>query len=265
MARLDGIIDISHHQSGTVDFAGLRQLGIVAVIHKATQGTHFINSQYATRRKAAESAGLLWGAYHFGEEDSKGADQAAFFLSKIGEPTGTFVCLDFETYFRKHDPVTPHTMSLADAHDFVDTVHERLGRVPFFYSGATIRNVLGKNVDQKLATCPLWAAGYVSEQNLKFRPPGPTGHSGNTLTENPTTTPIQSLGTAPGIEASSMEQNRAYAPSGPARLKLRAFKQGQDGSQISPIVLQCRIRCSVFGHACGGNHPTGPLCRAGNA
>ena len=169
MARLDGIIDISHHQSGTVDFAGLRQLGIVAVIHKATQGTHFIDSQYATRRKAAESAGLLWGAYHFGEEDSKGADQAAFFLSKIGEPTGTFVCLDFETYFRKHDPVTPHTMSLADAHDFVDTVHERLGRVPFFYSGATIRNVLGKNVDQKLATCPLWAAGYVSEQNLKIQ------------------------------------------------------------------------------------------------
>ena len=40
--------------------------GIVGVIHKATQGTTYVDETYASRRVEALACGLLWGAYHFG-------------------------------------------------------------------------------------------------------------------------------------------------------------------------------------------------------
>src|SRR5438105_875983 len=106
MAYLDTIIDLSHWEPGAIDFAKLKVAGFTAVIHKATNGTGPLDAFYASRRKAAEKAGLLWGAYHFGTQGAAGADQANNFFKLVGNCDGIFACLDFETYQPRHDPKT---------------------------------------------------------------------------------------------------------------------------------------------------------------
>src|SRR5215467_9680166 len=79
-AGLDAVIDISHNVTVS-DFQSVRRSNILAVIHKATEGGDWLDPSYAIRRRQAESAGLLWGAYHFGTRQYSGADQASAFLS----------------------------------------------------------------------------------------------------------------------------------------------------------------------------------------
>jgi lysozyme len=65
VAGLDAVIDLSHNVK-VDDFAAVRRSNILAVVHKATEGGDWIDPSYAGRRRQAEAAGLLWGAYHFG-------------------------------------------------------------------------------------------------------------------------------------------------------------------------------------------------------
>jgi lysozyme len=60
---IDTIIDIYHQNS--VDFGRVQAAGIVAIIHKATEGSRYKDSEYQNRRAAAKNREFLWGAYHF--------------------------------------------------------------------------------------------------------------------------------------------------------------------------------------------------------
>ncbi len=172
MSRLDNIVDISHHQDQEIDFVKLKQAGIIAVIHKATQGNHFKDKPYPKRRQDAEKAGLLWGAYHFAEnqaDSGNGAAQAKYFLDYVGDPEGVFISLDYESYHHTNSPEVSLNMSIADAEMFVDAVSQKVGRLPFFYSGNTIRKILGNRKNAKLGACKLWVAGYVAESRLTIQ------------------------------------------------------------------------------------------------
>jgi lysozyme len=168
MAHLDGIIDLSHHQERTIDFQKAKADGIVAVIHKATEGNYQHDAYYLARRDAAKAAGLLWGAYHFGAQGISGSEQAKYFLGFAGNLAGDFACLDFETYQKRHDPKV-YCMSLTAAKDFIAAVSDKLGRKPYFYSGNTIRDVLKSAKDADLGACKLWLAGYVPENRLRVQ------------------------------------------------------------------------------------------------
>src|SRR5262249_31221379 len=58
---LDAVIDISHNVRVS-DFRVVRSSGILAVIHKTSEGGDWFDPSYAPRRREAEQAGLLWGA-----------------------------------------------------------------------------------------------------------------------------------------------------------------------------------------------------------
>jgi GH25 family lysozyme M1 (1,4-beta-N-acetylmuramidase) len=172
MARIDQVVDISHHQGNPIDFTRLKEAGILGVIHKASQGAHYKDPFYSQRRRAAESAGLLWGAYHFSEDradSGDGAAQARYFLDYVGDANGVFLSLDYESYHHQDTPEVHHNMSIVDAELFVDTIAQKIGRLPFFYSGSTIRDMLGNKKNDKLGACKLWAAGYVIESRLKIQ------------------------------------------------------------------------------------------------
>jgi lysozyme len=169
MSRIDKIVDISHHQEKPIDFGKLKDVGITAVIHKATQGTHFKDSKYVQRRKDAEQHGILWGAYHFSEDETDGGKQARYFLDFIGDINGIFLSLDYETYHHRNKPEVYHNMTIMEAENFVDEISQRIGRLPFFYSGNTIKKMLGARKSTKLGMCKLWVAGYVSESRLKIQ------------------------------------------------------------------------------------------------
>jgi lysozyme len=149
---IDTIIDIFH--GDTIDLAQAQQRdGIIAVIHKATQGAHFSDQSYTSRKKIAKDIGLLWGAYHFGTADRVEAQVDAF-LSTADVDKEVLVALDFE-----EDPHGPG-MTIDQARDFVELVKEKIGRFPVMYGANRLRESLGSVVDPLLKNCPSWYARF---------------------------------------------------------------------------------------------------------
>jgi lysozyme len=155
MALLNVIVDLSHHNTIT-SFDDARAAGVLGVIHKATEGTAFVDAMYQDRKARAKAAGLLWGAYHFGTQGNAAA-QVTHFLETANPAAGDLLVLDFEPNPREG------TMTLADAELFVTTLQQQTGRAPVLYSGQSFLTAeLGGNTTTPLAACPLWIARYSS-------------------------------------------------------------------------------------------------------
>lgn len=152
MPTTNAVIDISHHNNN-VDLVKAKQAGILGVVQKASQGLTNVDPTYAANRAKAREAGLLWGAYHFGD-GSDGVSQAENFLHVVGNDPGTLLVLDFES-----NPAGP-TMTLEEARAFVTHVQQVTGRFPGFYSGHDIKDALGTTNDPVLSKCWFWLAQY---------------------------------------------------------------------------------------------------------
>ncbi|MFC3694843.1 glycoside hydrolase family 25 protein [Chenggangzhangella methanolivorans] len=148
----DGVIDLSHHNH-VADWTAVRRAGIVAVIHKATEGATFRDPRFRERREAARAAGLLWGSYHY----SSGVEVAAQvenYLAYADPQPDELVCLDWEESTAGAD------MSLAQAEEFVALVEARIGRPPVVYGGRHLRETLAGVEASPLARCRLWYARF---------------------------------------------------------------------------------------------------------
>ena len=163
---LDAVIDISSNVTVT-DFAAVRRSGILAVIHKVSEGGDWFDPAYAQRRHQAESAGLLWGAYHFGTGQYSGVQQANAFLRAAQPGATTLMALDVEVNDRR----PANSMRLAQAEQFVQTVQQATGRLPMVYThprwangekmgrgGRTLGGVIAPG--SLLSRCDLWLADY---------------------------------------------------------------------------------------------------------
>ena len=145
------VIDLSHHNADP-DFARVRASGVVGVIHKATQGTGYADPTYPARKAAALQAGLLWGAYHFGDGSDVDA-QVANFL-KATQPDGhVLLVLDFEGNQN-------NSMSLDQAKQFLNAVEQRTGRRPVLYTGGYFNQCTGNRPDPAMAQYRVWWAQY---------------------------------------------------------------------------------------------------------
>lgn len=137
------------------------QGGIVAGIHKATEGRTFTDRGYSFARAAMRLAGLLAGAYHFGRPGDVAA-QVDNFLKVVGDDPEVLLALDLEGALDK-----PTTMSTAEAAQFVDLVHQHTGRWPLLYAGKSkLKERMGlATADERavLANCALWLAKYGDE------------------------------------------------------------------------------------------------------
>jgi lysozyme len=154
------VVDLSHHNP-TPNFAAARAAGRVGVIHKATQGTSFIDSRYAVRKYAALAAGLLWGAYHFGTGSDPVA-QVDHFIDTV-QPDGNFlVALDFER--NGQDPT--NSMQLSQAKTFLADFQQKAGLRLTFYSGQYVFDTVGDHPDRDLAKHRIWWARYLAVPNL---------------------------------------------------------------------------------------------------
>jgi lysozyme len=148
----DAIIDLSHFNPNP-NFALATITGVRGVIHKATQGVTFVDPAYAQHHNAAASAGLYWGAYHFGD-GTDGFAQANFFLERIGPAHPAVLALDFE-----QNPGGP-SMTLDRARAFVTQIQAVTGRWPGLYGGAYLKQMLGDAKDPVLGNCWFWLAQY---------------------------------------------------------------------------------------------------------
>ncbi len=99
----NSVVNLSHYDLMRVDFERMKSEGVVGVIHEATYPRFDRDSYYGSRQVAATRAGLLWGAYHFGDATDP-VRQADHFLGTVASqvdggssrPEGVLLVLDFE-------------------------------------------------------------------------------------------------------------------------------------------------------------------------
>ena len=132
----NSVVNLSHYDLMRVDFERMKSEGIVGVIHEATYPRFDRDSYYGSRQDAATRAGLLWGAYHFGDATDP-VRQADHFLTMVvsqwhGQdlrPDGVLLVLDFE----KNDHYPGGTMRVDQAVTFVERIRQRTGKYPGVY------------------------------------------------------------------------------------------------------------------------------------
>ena len=157
-ALTTGIVDL-HFADGVYDLAAFKAAGGVAVIHKATEGGDFDDKGDTSAMQRCKAAGLLQGLYHFGN-GRPGRLQAENFLSKHAEWPHALPVLDIESNARS----TMGTMTVGAAVEFIQTVVEKIGRHPVFYTyDSFLRGLMARaSAEQRrvIGLCPLWIAKY---------------------------------------------------------------------------------------------------------
>ena len=149
---INTIIDIYH--GNNIDLEQCFRGGIVAIIHKATQGATMRDSRYHQRRQRAKEIGFLWGAYHFSTGGPVSA-QVDNFLTHARPEDDELISLDWE-------PSDGPDMTLDQARHFVQMIKDETGRWPVIYGGHLLRESIGHNPDPILRNCPLWYARYAN-------------------------------------------------------------------------------------------------------
>ena len=151
---IDTIVDMNH--AGQPDFAAMAAAGILAVIHKASEGATFKDPEYPARRVAAKDQGLLWGSYHYVSGVSV-TDQLDNYVTYAAPADDEVICIDYERSTSGPD------MSLAQLERLVTLLAQRMGRPPVIYGGDLLRQALGLGPSAILGHCPLWYARYGPE------------------------------------------------------------------------------------------------------
>jgi lysozyme len=172
----NSVVNMSHYDLMRPDFVAMAKEGIVGVIHEATFPRRQRDARYDERQQAALDAGLLWGAYHFGDATNP-IGQADHFMNSVasarplirrdesGKRHGVLLVLDFE----KNGHYPGGTMSVAQAVAFVERIKERTGKYPGLYcSEYRLRQMLygpgASSVHRQILTnCWLWIANYHAE------------------------------------------------------------------------------------------------------
>ncbi len=167
----NNVLSLSHYDENLVSFEAMRRAGIDGVIHEAVYPPSTVDEKYVARQNAAVKAGVLWGAYCFGN-NTDGKRQADVFLSAVsaawarasGPSKGAGVLLVLDAERNTHYP--GGSMTIREVARFVDRVQERTGRYPGIYSNENWIKTLfhGPTVDAEadrmLTKCWLWIANY---------------------------------------------------------------------------------------------------------
>ncbi|RAK65944.1 glycoside hydrolase family 25 protein [Hymenobacter edaphi] len=151
---LNAVVDVSHWQDN-INFNTVAAQGIVGMFHKATQDTQSVDARYSSRKPLAQSVGLLWGAYHFGT-NADGVAQAKHFLAVTAPAATDLLVLDFED----NSSGSGGCMTVKQAEDFVQYVHQQTGRYPGLYSTDSYLTQLQADKSAILTQCWLWVARY---------------------------------------------------------------------------------------------------------
>src|SRR5438105_13642237 len=79
----NSVVNMSHYDMVRADFVAMKSEGVVGIIHEASFPRLQRDWRYPERQVSAMQAGLLWGAYHFGDGTNP-ISQADHFLAVVG-------------------------------------------------------------------------------------------------------------------------------------------------------------------------------------
>lgn len=182
-------IDISHWQ-GFPDFKKVRAAGVIAMIHKCTEGTGYTDPNRRKNCSNAIKAGIKVATYHWLKPGNNAADQMEYYLDQLDPVPGERVVIDYEENGCTLDQLKAAVQYLKDdPRDLNVTV----------YSGHLLKEQLGSRRDAFLAdNTDLWLAQYTSGT-----PSWPSGtYPQWTLWQ------YSETGTLDGIEDSKVDLNR---------------------------------------------------------
>lgn len=153
------VVDVSFNV-GAIDFRKLRDGGVVGVVHRASLGIANNDKNYAPRRKEAEAAGLLWGAYHV----ATGANvttQFNHFLKAAAPDAKTMLALEI------NEALIGNAISLRQVREFLQQIEAELGRAAVVCGGRYLKELLLDRNDSYLGAHRLWWVQYASEVSLQ--------------------------------------------------------------------------------------------------
>lgn len=149
-------IDVSDFQEN-VNWRAVANDGISFAFIKATEGTTFVASSFATNWAGAKAAGLLRGAYHFFRPQSDAQAQAQHFLKIVKMQPGDLpAVLDIEST----GGMSASTIATRMA-TWLSIVEKATGRRPIIYTYPGFWQRIGDM--QRFSDYPLWIAHYTSD------------------------------------------------------------------------------------------------------
>lgn len=153
-------IDASHYQ-GMVQWRSVAGSGMAFCFIKATQGIAFVDPYFQTNWSGSQAAGLLRGAYHFGQASTDATAQAQFFYDTVRAdatlgPQDLPPVLDLETL----DGQSPED-TLQWTLQFLARTDALFGRQTVLYTDAGFwQQLCALPGCEVLASRPLWLAAY---------------------------------------------------------------------------------------------------------
>jgi lysozyme len=145
------VIDISHWQ-GFPDMQRVRAAGVLALIHKATEGTAYKDPNRAKNCSAAIKAGIKVCTYHWLKPGETAVEQMMNYIRTINPVPGERVIIDYEE-------AGCDLVQLKIAVQYLISDPRRLQVT--VYSGHLIKQQLGDRRDDFLAAnTSLWLAQY---------------------------------------------------------------------------------------------------------
>lgn len=161
------VVDVSHYEE--IEDGGWKKAkdaGIIGMIAKATQGTHYQDPTFEDMVRDADLEDILVGAYHFNTAEDP-IKQADYFLetTRLNDfDTSEFLyALDYEANPRSD-------MNIHQAVTFLHRIEEKIGRKAVIYSGNKLKETiddLNKADRDYVCSHKLWLAQY----NYRFRLP----------------------------------------------------------------------------------------------
>jgi len=188
MSEVVKCIDISHWQDFP-NFSEVADAGVIAMIHKATEGTSYVDPNRATNINNATKAGIVCCTYHW-IKPGNATKQMEFYLSTVDPVPGERMVIDYEENGCKLDDLLEAVEVLTnDPRDLQVTV----------YSGHLLKEQLNGDCNEFLANnTDLWLAQYTTGE-----PSWSTG-----TYENWTLWQYSESGEIDGISGSLVDLNR---------------------------------------------------------
>jgi len=145
------VIDVSSNNVYPFDWTKISKNGISGVYIKNSEGTAYVNPNWATDAADSKKVGIPYGSYYFARPGKASAVASATFFVKSGGATGTLPpALDLEV----NELSVPATIKWAE--QWFSTVKQLSGRTPILYTGG----FYGWGTAQGLTEMRLWLAAY---------------------------------------------------------------------------------------------------------
>jgi GH25 family lysozyme M1 (1,4-beta-N-acetylmuramidase) len=153
------VIDISHHQTIPASLVPAKQAGIVGCIHKASEGTSYVDDKLDARFYLARDAEMKFGVYHFMRPGAMAAQVEHFhdtIAHLLDDDPDLLIAADYEV----------DDISIDELLEFIAGIEQQCERSCVLYSGHTLKEALATEPNWELSQRRLWLAQYSSTPTL---------------------------------------------------------------------------------------------------